>query len=355
MHHNTKSGKGQGKDLLEQIAKKRQTNDETAQWMRKHLSDAAYGNFLHCGDYLVFLEDETREHKKLDVGFFCGQRLCPGCAWRATLKAAQCLGAISSKLSEEGKIMLMITLTVPNIPADQLRAKMLEMNRAWARMMKRDRYKVWSDYIRKMEITYNAVADTYHPHIHVLVYVSPGYFGRSYISRDQLLQDWRDAMRDQSIMDVYLQRCRSQKAGTNAIVEVAKYVAKSADYAHSEEVFDTFYHALHHARLLEYAGRCRALRDDFKAGKLLAYEATDTVVYTLKVVYIWSRIDRAYSVNDIQPYSMTQAELDKLKRDEGRLIAYAMEQANRLEGWLVWLNTDWVRALRDADDLEVVE
>ena len=54
---------------------------------------------------------------------------------------------------------------------------------------------------------------------------------------------------------------------------------------------------------------------------------------------------------------MDDAEMDRLRRDEERAVAYAMDAANRMESWSHWMRTDWVRALRDTDedDVEVVE
>lgn len=355
MHFNTKSTHSQAVDMLGEMAKKRRANDRTAPWLAKHVSDAALANFMHCGDYLVFLEDASREHKKLEVGFFCKQRLCPGCGWRSSLASAKCLGAIAAKMEDDGKIMLMCTLTVRNVGADELASTIRRINRAWSRLLKRDAYKVWADYVRKLEVTYNKDSDTYHPHLHVILFVSPSYFGKRYISQKKLLKDWRDVYGDQAIQNVDIRRCRSYKDGSSAVLEVAKYTAKSADYTQSEAVFDAMYRGLYHARLMEYAGACKGLRDDYKHGKLEFYEQADTTQYTLRVVYVWSYISNAYDEQEVKPFDMSKTQLERLQRDEKRLAAYAMAEANRLIGWSEWLNTDWVRALRDADKLEVVE
>lgn len=342
-------------DMLGEMAKKRRANDKTAPWLAKHVSEQALANFKHCGDYLVFLEDETRQHKKLEVGFFCKQRLCPGCGWRASLASAKCLGAIAAKMEADGKIMLMCTLTVKNVGAEDLLATIRRINRAWSRMLKRDAYKVWADYVRKLEVTYNKDSDTYHPHLHVILFVSPSYFGKRYISQKKLLADWRTAYGDPAIQSVDIRRCKSYKDGSSAVLEVAKYTAKSSDYTQSEEVFDAIYKGLYHARLMEYAGACKRLRDDYKHGRLEAYEQADTTLYTLRVVYVWSTIANAYDEQDVQAYDMSAAQLERLQRDEKRLATYAMAEADRLVSWSNWLSLDWVRALRDADEIEVVQ
>lgn len=357
LHDNIKNKPRQErKDLVAQLNEKRKSNDKVMPWMRKHLSESAYASMEHCGDYLVMLEDDTGEHRKLDCGFFCKQRLCSGCAWRSAVKSAQCISAIAQKLADEGLVMIFVTLTVPNVTGDRLRATVQHLGRSWLRLTKRSRYAVWRDGVRKVEITYNAKADTYHPHMHMVLFVRPGYFARNYISRAQLLEDWREVTGQPEITQVDIRRCKNLGA-TNAILEVAKYSAKASDYTHSEEVLDTFYATLHHTRMLTYFGRCRELRDQYEDSKLSKYEELDTVRYTMRVVYIWQRVANSYDVHDTQAYDMDAAELERLHRDEKRLAQYACEQAKRSSELSHLFATSWVREIERMDwhDIEVIE
>lgn len=357
LHDTIKNGHCQASQLSD-IAQKRRSNDTIAPWMRKHLPDASFAAFCHCGDYLVFLEDEQREHRKLDMGFFCKQRLCSGCAWRAAVRSAQCVAAIAQALADQGRIMLMVTLTVPNVSGDTLRDTIQHINKSWTRLCKRKRYSAWADNVRKIEITYNRVAGTYHPHMHCVVFVPKGYFGRAYISQQQLLHDWREVTGQPEITQVDVRRCRD-RGNTNAILEVAKYSCKASDYAQCEDVCDTMYAALHHTRVMTYAGECKRLRKEYDLGHLEKYEEIDTVRYTMRVVYCWQRIADGwgYVEHDAQPYDMDAAELDRLARDEQRAVAVAMETAARHADWDRWLRTDWVREFARIDDadLEVIE
>lgn len=385
LHDNIKNKPRQErKDLVAQLNEKRKSNDKVMPWMRKHLSESAYASMEHCGDYLVMLEDDTGEHRKLDCGFFCKQRLCSGCAWRSAVKSAQCISAIAQKLADEGLVMIFVTLTVPNVEGDRLRATVQHLGRSWLRLTKRNRYAVWRDGVRKVEITYNAKTDTYHPHMHMVLFVRPGYFARNYISRAQLLEDWREVTGQPEITQVDIRRCKNLGT-TNAILEVAKYSAKASDYTHSEEVLDTFYAALHHTRMLTYFGRCRDLRDQYECGKLSQYEELDTVRYTMRVVYIWQRVadttyaaaaaDKAaqsfrplaprpfpkrswsYAEHSREPYEMDAEELERLHRDEKRLAQYACEQAKRQSELSHLFATSWVREIERMDwqEIEVIE
>lgn len=357
MHDTTKNLPSQANRELERFAGKRRSNDRVIGWMEKHLTESAHAAMKHCGDYLVFLEDESREHRKLEVGYFCKQRLCAGCAWREAVANAQCISAISQAMIEQGYIMLMVTLTVPNVPGAKLRKTMQHLSRSWLRLAKRERYAVWRDGVRKMEITYNARTDTYHPHMHMVVYVKPGYFkGANYISRAQLLKDWRECTGQPEITQVDVRRCRNQ-GSTNAVLEVSKYAAKASDYAHSEEVLDTFYAALHHSRLLTYFGKPKDLRTDYQCGRLAKYEETDTTRYTMRVVYVWQALTAKYDEREVQSYDMDAAELERLQRDERKLQAMAMEKAKRATELDELFRTSWVREFAKVDDadLEVID
>lgn len=359
MHDNTSKLASQAPELQE-TGRKRRAADIVAPWLDKHLTDTQRSRFRHCGDYLVFLENDDRTERKLDVGFFCGIRLCPGCAWRESIRNAERVASISGALADQKRVMLMVTLTVPNVPADRLRHTVQHINRSWNRLVRRQRYAAWADSIRKLEITYNRHSETYHPHLHCIVYVKPGYFkGKTYISQQQLLQDWREVTGQPEITQVDIRRCRD-RGTTNAVLEVAKYSAKASDYSQSEQVLDAMYEALHHTRLMTYAGKCKTLSTAYDGGELDEYRKLDTTKYTMRVVYVWSRLDDgswAYCEHDAQPYDMDAAEMDRLRHDEERAVAYAMEQADRQASWSYWMRTDWVRALRDADesDLEVIE
>lgn len=350
MHYNNIARSCQ--DELDAIGKKRKSNEKIIPWMRKHISEAALSSMEHCGDYLVMLEDETRTHRKLDIGFFCRQRLCSGCAWRSAVKSAQCVAAISQALIDKKRIMLMVTLTVPNVSGEQLRGTIQHIGQSWTRLLKREDYKLWSDSIRKLEITYNGKYDTYHPHLHCVIYVPSSYFARNYVSHDKLLADWRSATKQPEITQVDIRRCKN--IGTSsAILEVAKYSAKASDYTQSEAVCDTMYKALHHTRTMTYAGECKRLKAEYDNNGLKDYRMIDTVKYTMRVVYIWQHIangEWGYNEHDVQPYDMTEEELQRLRNDEERAVAYAMDTAKRRKDIDLFLAQSWAREFIETDD-----
>ena len=109
-------------------------------------------------------------------------------------------------------------------------------------------------FFRGLEITYNKEFDTYHPHFHVIIAVSKGYFAhKDYIKRDEWLSYWQKAMQDSRILILDVRRVRSKesmssgvqfsntlKSVGSAVAEIAKYAVKSADYLFQDERLTDF-------------------------------------------------------------------------------------------------------------------
>lgn len=274
-------------ELLQSLKPKREWGKQAADWLVGHVSIDQQARYSRCGDYITLLGNDDLSKKKIETAFFCGMRMCPGCAWRESLRSATCISAISQEMSAQKRIMIMLTLTVRNVPGDQLRETCLHVNKSWDRLIRRARYRAaWADNIRKMEITYNAQRDDYHPHLHVIVYVRPGYFNsKKYISRAQLLEDWKQATGFDNITQVHITRCRDLNNRSQAVLEVSKYAAKASDFCYSQSVFDVFFKAMSHLRTMSYSGICKQLRQDFIAGRLNKYLPVDDTKYVWRLVY----------------------------------------------------------------------
>src|SRR5699024_11497002 len=81
---------------------------------------------------------------------------------------------------EEKKEFIFLTLTAPNVPADELNDEIKHYNQSFQRLMQRKEVKqIVKGYARKLEITYNEERDDYHPHFHVLIAVNKSYFNQA--------------------------------------------------------------------------------------------------------------------------------------------------------------------------------
>ncbi len=127
-----------------------------------------------CGAWLRFLACPAGHGLLLVAAIFCQCRLCPLCQWRRSLIMFHQVKALAHEHIQHFKsdITLLLTLTVPNVPASELSERIGLMQKSWHKLMMRNPVKrVCRSWFRALEITYNAERDDYHPHFHVLIMV----------------------------------------------------------------------------------------------------------------------------------------------------------------------------------------
>jgi len=191
-----------------------------------------------CGSTLSFAVSSTGE-KRLYQAFFCKDRMCPACQKRRSLVVFHQVKDVCLSLQSEYKSTryLLLTLTVPNVTADDLPAEIKKMNKAWASLSRRVEFKksIWG-WFKALEITHNKKANTYHPHFHVLLAVPAEYFkGKNYINQSRWLELWQMAMKNDYITQVDVRRVKPNpnRSGSTieaAAAEVGKYATKPSDY-----------------------------------------------------------------------------------------------------------------------------
>lgn len=198
-----------------------------------------------CGTHLTFNVYEGRDGKAMKIknAESCRIRLCPLCSWRRSIKIHIHAKKILENMQNENKYeYLLLTLTVPNVTADKLNSKLDELMTAWNRLQTYKRYKTAvKGWYRGLEITHNVNPksksyDTYHPHFHCIIAVNKSYFKKTdYIHRDEWLEMWQKATRDNSITQVDVRKVRPKKGKdpndiVGAVCEVTKYTVKNEDY-----------------------------------------------------------------------------------------------------------------------------
>src|SRR5699024_3262682 len=219
-----------------------------------------------CNTFMMMIADENLENKKQHKGNTCKNRFCPICAWKKSRKDALALSVMMAYLKqEEKKEFIFLTLTAPNVLADELNDEIQHYNQSFQRLMQRKEVKtVVKGYARKLEITYNEERDDYHPHFHVLIAVNKSYFTdtKQYINRDRWLELWQQVTKNPLITQVDVRKVHSLKE--NRIFEIAKYSAKDSDYLQNQKVFEVFYKALKGKRLIVFSGLFKEAMTKFK-------------------------------------------------------------------------------------------
>lgn len=276
----------------------------------------------YCGSFLEFHSDITGEVKKLVKANNCENRFCPICAYKKARKEALKLSVLIKSLEKDYKF-LFLTLTAPNVASDNLEDEIKLFNKSFKRFSELKSFKnAVVGYVRKLELTYNHDLETYHPHFHVLLAVKNNYFGKNYIKRDEWLEMWKSAKRDDTITQVDIRKL-DLAIDNKGILEIAKYSSKDSDYLKSQEIFDVIYMALKGKRLITYNGVFKESVKEFKNGNLDNYIETDMTEYIYRILYQWGRGDYV----EREKRELTQDEKERFNyRQLEELNMFCMEE-----------------------------
>ena len=118
----------------------------------------------HCNENLTRVSEGKYEGKFLSNR--CENRFCFICNSRKIVERYQSVKTDIEKYNCKS----LLTLTLPNIPAGQLRNEIDKMFQFFENsgLRKDPEYKEIR-FIRSLEVTYNKNTDTYHPHFHLLI------------------------------------------------------------------------------------------------------------------------------------------------------------------------------------------
>nr|WP_234944118.1 protein rep [Enterococcus faecium] len=238
------------------------------------------------------MADKTMEKTKLHRSNNCDNRFCPICAWKKSRKNALKISVLMQYLrEEEKKEFVFLTLTAPNVKADELDDEIKHYNKSFQRLMQRKEVKsVVKGYVRKLEVTYNKERDDYHPHFHVILAVNKSYFTdtKAYIARDRWLELWQKSTKNNLITQVDVRKVKATD-NKKEVSEIAKYSAKDSDYLEDEKVFDTFYKSLSGKRLIVYSGLFKDASKLYENKELEKYKELDPTQYIYQIFYHWGQ------------------------------------------------------------------
>ncbi len=287
------------KDLIrDTYREKKRLAQKTLSFAHGRVSERTFEYMRECSTFIELIATQDKKHKKTVRSNSCKNRFCPICSWKKSQKDGMKIAVVMQAIKEELNYeFLFLTLTVPNVPAEELDNEIREMSKAYNHLTKLKAFKrVSKGHIRKLEVTYNKERDDYHPHFHVLIAVSRSYFNsRYYINHSEWLNMWREVTGKVGIDEngkdeITALDVRRVKTGVNetAYLEMAKYSAKGSDLNTSQEVFDTFYKALKGKRLITYSGVFKDYAKKYDDQRLEKYKELDKNVYTFFIRAKWN-------------------------------------------------------------------
>lgn len=270
-----------------------------------------YMRLKGCSNFIEFNDIDSMT-KILHRVFFCRVRLCPLCQWRRSLYIFQQFLRVSSyALSRRPLRFLFMTLTCKNVDLASLDSLIHTLFSAWSKFTSLKRYKdsVLGSF-KTFEITYNSSEDTYHPHFHCILAVTPSYFKKKYISHKEWVSMWRKALsvsydpllnvrvvrpsRKDNLSDLFFDMPLNPLV--RAAAELSKYSLKINDCILNNNdplsALHTFDTVMHNRRFLSYTG---FLRESYQAlGELdsdqadLVHTGISSSSGTVNIVrYVW--------------------------------------------------------------------
>lgn len=303
---------------MEKYTQKKLRNQLLQTFIEKHVTDSTLLRIKECNTFMLFLADKTLEHKKLHGANSCKHRFCLVCSWRKARKNALKISILMQYIKEEeNKEFVFLTLTAPNVAADELDDEIKHYNKSFKRLMERKEVKsAVKGYVRKLEVTYNKERDDYHPHFHVVLAVNKSYFTdtKAYIARDRWLELWQKSTKNPLITQVDVRKVKHTD-NKKEVSEIAKYSAKDSDYLKDEKVFDTFYKSLSGKRLIVYSGLFKEASRMYENKELEKYKELDPTQYIYQIFYHWKRQDYIQTEQKLMSEEM-QKEVNNQMLDE---------------------------------------
>lgn len=190
------------------------------------LLDEVAEKINNCGDFLGFSLDKNGEYK-LTSANFCRQRLCPMCQRRKSLKMYSNVLKVCDYLSQNDFRYIHLVLTVPNCSGGvKLQQCIRMLYKAFGKFYKyKEIQTAFKGCLRCLEISYNGIVGTFHPHLHCLIAVNKSYFNsRYYLSYDRIQALWTKAYGSEQLLQVSVGAIKGDyKKG---VAEVCKYCVK---------------------------------------------------------------------------------------------------------------------------------
>lgn len=323
---------------------------ERATWTEKKISagvvasrlcvigkSSRYYRMKDCADTIVSDVCGKCEGRYIIQTNFCRDRLCPVCSWRRSRRLARRLSEIiTANEAEKHSRYIFLTLTVRNVPWEDLSKQIEVIMESWRRMDKRiKRAAAVMGWVRTFEVKRSREYSDAHPHLHILLQVPPGYFdkdsGLHYHKKDELIRQWRECLRAEYSPSIAINAVKDTDYEIGRVVsEITKYIAKDSGIEGlSDSDFRYYVEAVHGVRSWSTGGRMRISDDEEIEAFLHDDQATVNEggicrhcggkLFEMREV--WSNAGKAYTVKGGIDYNnLTNQVHDETQASDGYVV-----------------------------------
>ena len=246
------------KALLRKLGEKKVYNNKVVDFLENYPDKVRAERIRECGTYIDIVNVDNVA--KIINANFCRERLCNVCAWRKQKKFVATVTPVLEHLETQGYKYIFVTLTMRNPSAESLKDSLDELLKGYNKFLGRKRIETaFCGAIRSLEITYKEKADTYHPHIHLLVAVEEDYFSTrgKYLSQRQLCNIWQECIGSEYVPVCYVEKVYNTLGSE---LETLKYATKPSEDLRTLKVF---YEVLKGRRLISFSGVFAKCRKEF--------------------------------------------------------------------------------------------
>ncbi|MFN4893271.1 MAG: protein rep [Bacteroidota bacterium] len=204
---------------------------------------------------------------------YCNARWCNTCN---RIRTAKLLEGYRKPLEAFSDLQF-VTLTIPNVPEQDLKEAIKTMLKTIVLIVRSRRRTTELNGIRKLECTYNAEADTYHPHFHFFI---DGKENAEWIVSQWLQRNPTASHKAQKILK------------GNNLIELFKYTTKivsKTDKGFQVYVkpLDSIFQAMYKLRTFQPFGNVRMVSEDIEDIQSDTYD----IPYYESVVWMWEGSD----------------------------------------------------------------
>lgn len=259
----------------------------------------------YCSDLLQFGIVPTEQTgilaMKLRSARFCRLRHCPVCQWRRSLRWKAKAYQVLPRIIEQHPThrWLFLTLTQKNVPIEDLRETLSNMNLAFRRLAKYKRFQAVG-WLRSTEVTHGRDGNA-HPHFHCLLMVPSGYYaGKNYVKQDEWVSMWRQALQIDynPILDI---RSVSQgRTPMQLVPEVLKYCVKESDLVSNRKWFLELTKQLHGLKLVATGGLLKKFLSEleYEPQDLIGEDGDQGEGDFAKFYFGWRRKEKRYRMEE---------------------------------------------------------
>lgn len=208
-----------------------------------------YWSTYHCNHALL-------QNGSLLSGSLCRKRWCTHCC---RIKTAEMTNAYKKPLQELGPLYF-VTLTRPNVKGRELKSEIKKLIKGFQTIKDnmRKTYGMKLQGMRKLEVTYNEVTDSYHPHFHLIQ--------NDLIHAEKLVELWLNYFDNSKAIAQDIRPIDTKNE--NSFIELFKYATKETTKngkQYTGAVLDTIYSSLEGLRIYQTYGSIKKQKEPAEA------------------------------------------------------------------------------------------